>query len=155
MEIEIQEFQSRYQTISLKKFEILKELIKNTSYAEVTGWPSIQYSFISREFANSGGYTDNDIYDTSLIYMAHYLRAIEGHPWGVVVTPKKNGDCYISLRSLPNNVSVRDLMERMQLGGGHDRAAGGTYKKEEKDADPQESIEKILKWLNGNKPVII
>ena len=153
--IEIQEFQSKYRTISKRVFDIIQELIKNTNYFSASGWSNFQYTSIERSFMDKGGYTDSDVSEASHIYMSHYLRMIEDYPWGFVITPKLNGDCGISGRSLPKNVSVRDVMERMKLGGGHDRAAGGTFKRADGDVSVKDSVEKVLSWIKNNKPAII
>ena len=57
---------------------------------------------------DKGGYTDSDVSEASHIYMSHYLRMIEDYPWGFVITPKLNGDCGISGRSLPK-MSVSEM----------------------------------------------
>ena len=46
-------------------------------------------------------------------------------------------------------------MERMKLGGGHDRAAGGTFKRADGDVSVKDSVEKVLSWIKNNKPAII
>lgn len=153
--IEIQEFQSRYRTISKRVFDVLQELIKNTNYSSANDWPNFQYASVERDFKDKGGYADSDISEASHIYMSHYLRTIEDYPWGFVITPKLNGDCGVSGRSLPKSVSVRDMMERMKLGGGHDRAAGGTFKKVGDDVNVKDCVGKVLSWIKNNKPVII
>lgn len=153
--IEIQEFQSRYRTISKQVFDVIQELIKNTSYSSASGWPNFQYAFVEEVSRIKGECTDSEVSEASHIYMSHYLRTIKDHPWGFVITPKLNGDCGISSRSLPKSVSVRDMMERMKLGGGHDRAAGGTFKKVGGDVSAKDCVEKVLSWINNNKPAII
>jgi len=150
--IEIQEFQSRYRTISKRSFAVIQELMKNTCYSSVIGWPDFQYTYIERKFAEDGKYTDSEISEGNHLYMSNYLRMIEGHTWGFVTTPKNNGECGISGRSLPKSVSVRDLMERMKIGGGHDRAAGGTFKNEK---DVKNCINKVVEWTKNNKPIIL
>jgi len=150
-EIEIQEFQSRYRTISQKTFLVIQELIKNTRYSCGGDWPDFQYSYIDRDFTEGGKYTDSEISEGNHIYMSNYLRMITGYSWGFVITPKGNGDCGISGRSLPNSVSVRDLMEKMKIGGGHDRASGGKFKDK---SDSKKCIEEVLNWISSNKPVI-
>lgn len=153
--IEIQEFQSQYRTISKRVFDVIQELMKNTNYKSVEGWPNFQYSFVERSFMDKDKYTDSEVSEANHSYMSHYLRMIEQYPWGFVVTPKLNGDCVISGRSLPKSVSVRDMMERIKLGGGHDRAAGGTFKKTDRDVGAVESINKVLNWIKNKRPVII
>lgn len=153
--IEIQEFQSRYRTISKRVFDVIQELTKNTNYSSANGWPNFQYAFVDRSFKDEDEYTDSEVSEASHIYVSNYLRMIEDHPWGFIITPKLNGDCSISGRSLPKSVNVRDIMERMKLGGGHDRAAGGTFKKVDGDVNVKNSVDKVLNWIKNNKPVIV
>lgn len=157
-QIEIQEFQPRYMTISKKVFSTTQELIRNTAYHEIENWPKFQTSFISREFAEKGKLADNEISEAAHLYVNHYLRQIEDYQWGFVIAPKLNGDCGISLRSLPKSVSVRNIMERMDIGGGHDRAAGGTFVKVKEGSGPKsvsKCFENVLEWIKKNKPVFI
>jgi len=147
-QIEIQEFKARYQSIPIRVFEIIKELLKNTKHHQKTDDNSFQSSYISREFVDQYKFNDEEISEASHIYAAHYLRAIDGFRWGFVITPK-NTDCSISLRSLPGSVSVRNIMERMEIGGGHDRAAGG----EIKSLNPVDAVLIMIDWINKNKLV--
>lgn len=151
---EIQEFLSRYQSIPMRVFEIVQEYMANTSFSSVHGWPDFQYSFLSKKFKKEGKYTDSETSEAGGIYLSHFLRTIAGHPWGFVITPKTSGECNISARSLPNTVSVRDFMERMSLGGGHDRAAGGCFKKVRVDLEVEKCIKKVIAWLKKNKPLV-
>ena len=152
--VEIQEFQSRYRSISKRVFQIVRELMKNTSYAAVTGWPDVQYSFIEKSFKENGQYSDREVSEANNIYKSHYLRLIEGHPWGFVITPRSSGEFDISLRSLPRSVNVRDLMERMGIGGGHDRAAGGDFSSVSQVTSVEDAIKYVLNWQKDNPPVM-
>jgi len=152
---EIQEFQSRYRSISVRVFALFQEFVKNTRYHKAKAWPDYQTSFVSRAFKNSKKYTDNEISEARNLYMAQYIRLVEGYTWGYVITPKGNGDCGVTLRSLPGRVSVRDLMEKIGIGGGHDRAAGGIFKKEtEKDVLVKYCVKKMTNWLKEYKPLL-
>ncbi|TRZ53281.1 hypothetical protein D4S03_02025 [bacterium] len=153
-QVEIQEFQSRYRTISKREFAIIQELIKNTRYSSVNNWPDFQYSFIERSYTKNNNFTDIETSEASYLYSTEYIRTIEGNVWGFVVAPKNNGDIYISCRSLPGSVNVRDLMERMGIGGGHHRASGGTFAKTDQPLDVVPCIERILNWLKANSPVL-
>lgn len=153
--IEIQEFQSRYRTISKRSFNIIQELIKNTNYGSSNVWPDFQYSFIGELFMNELKLTDNEVSEGCHVYMSNYLRMIDGYTWGFIITPKEDGNFNISGRSLPKSVSVRDLMERMKLGGGHDRAAGGTLNKSDNYHNVSECVEKVIAWINTNDPLIV
>jgi len=154
-QVEIQEFQSKYRTISRRVFDLIREFIKNTKYYQVEGWPDFQASQVTRDVIQPEEYSDNEISEANHIYMAHYLRVIEGCRWGFVITPKSDGTCGISLRSLPGSVNVRGLVERMGIGGGHDRAAGGTFevKEDDKPREVKECLEEVLSWMKKNEPV--
>lgn len=144
-DIQIEEFQSQYRHTSKREFQIMQELVKNTSFGFVSGWPAFQYSFVTPEFAKE--YTDTEISSAKAIYQGQYLRRIEEHPWGFVVTPKNETSSRISARSMSKSVNVRALFEKMNIGGGHDRAAGGEFK----DTTVLEAIDKIKKWMEENK----
>ena len=150
----VDEFQSRYNTISQREFEIIQEFIKNTNYINLPNWPGCQYSFIDRAIIAKHGYTDEEISAGSSIYMSHYLRLITGYGWGFTLKPRSNGDCHLSFRSLTGSVKVRDMVERMKIGGGHDRACGGAFKKVDHDVEMSEGVDKIKSWMSENSPVI-
>ncbi len=153
-QIEIADLQSRYRTISPRTLILIQELLKNTQFHQVVGWPDFQTSFINREFVEVNRFTDKDITEAGAVYIAFYIRAITGYSWGFVLTPRVNGQCKVSFRSLPGSVNVRELAEQMRIGGGHDRAAGGTFKEESKALDPKECLSRVLDWVKQNRPVL-
>ncbi len=143
-DIQIEEFQSQYRHTSTREFQVLKELVKNTVNTSIPGWPPFQYTFVSEEFAKD--YTEAELSGGKVKYQGHYLRRIEGYPWGFVITPR-DGSARISARSMNKSVNVRALLEKMGIGGGHDRAAGG----EMKDTTVSDAINKIKGWMEENK----
>lgn len=151
---EMQAFQARYRLIPTRVFAIIQELIKNTAFHESADWGNWQSSFVSRAFAETGDYTDNELSDAKGIYIGQYLRTIKGYPWGAAVVPDRDGNCSISVRSLPSGTNARKLMERTKLGGGHDRAGGGTFRPEadEPVCQPEDCLVWLVKWLEENKP---
>lgn len=149
-QIEVQEFLSRYETISQREFAVFIEFCKNTKFGKAEGWPDFQYSFLSNNFVTQGKYTDAELTKGSTLYKGSFLRKVHGHPWGFMVKPTPQNVISVSCRSLPGSVNVRDLMERMQLGGGHDRAAGG----EIKQSDVTKGLGIILDWISRNKPAL-
>ena len=153
--VEIQEFQSRYQSIPKRAFELVKVLMKNTAFSSSPNWPDYQYSYIGKAVIDTGEFSDSEVSEACGIYLSHFLRTVTGFTWGFVITPRSSGECSISLRSLPRSVSVRDLMERMGLGGGHDRAAGGTFKKTAKVVLVSKCLKQIRAWLNLHDPVLV
>jgi nanoRNase/pAp phosphatase (c-di-AMP/oligoRNAs hydrolase) len=153
--IEIQEFLSRYQTISQTILSIVLEFIKNTQYISDSVWPSFQYSYLDRKFVEEKQIYDNQISEASHIYGTEYVRTITGYPWGFVITPRIDGDVNISCRSLPKSVNVREFMEKMGIGGGHDRASGGTFRHTgSQPLDVAPCIEETLTWIKNNSPIL-
>jgi nanoRNase/pAp phosphatase (c-di-AMP/oligoRNAs hydrolase) len=146
--VEIQEFQARYNFISKRVFNIVQQLIKNTEFHQRDNWPNFQTSFISQDFKQTGEYTDNEMIEAYHLYMSQYIRKIEDYTWGFVITPLENGTSTISLRSLPNSVNVRNIVEQMGIGGGHDRAAGGEFDNQ----DVKKCMKQMFKWIRENKP---
>ncbi len=90
----------------------------------------------------------------SHIYMGQYLPRVQGYAWGFVITPRIDGSTRMSGRSLATSVNVRDMHERLGIGGGHDRASGGIFKKENIDVEPKQCIVEVLEWMEHNVPLI-
>ncbi len=152
--IEIASLQSRYRTLEPKILTALGKFIKNTRYHKVNNWPDFQTSFLDNDFTNENNLTDKEIGEAAEIYTAFFIRSIVGFSWGFTIRPKSNGECNVSMRSLPGSVNVRELVEQMGIGGGHDRAAGGTFRESGKILEAKECLEKVLVWMKENKPVI-
>ena len=152
--VEIVSLQARYRTLEPKTLASLGELIKNTTYHKINSWPDFQTSFLNRESVHKNNLTDKEASEATGIYTAFFVKSVIGYSWGFAIRPKTNGECSISFRSLPGSVNVRELAERMRIGGGHDRAAGGTFKEKGKVLDPKECLDKVLDWISKNEPVI-
>lgn len=146
----ISEFRSKFSSIPVKVIPLLQELVKNTSYEKIEEWPPLQYAFIDRGALSKNNYSDEDISAASHIYLSQYLPRVEGYGWGFVLTPRNDGSCRMSSRSLPNSVNVRDFHEKMGIGGGHDRASGGYFS----ESNVKECLSKVLDWIKNNKPLI-
>ena len=144
----LEELQNKYKKISKKILFLVGELIKNTEYFSIDNWPKLQLSHIDEDFQKEHQVNDNQMSEASHIYMNHYLRLIENHPWGMVITPRNNQETQVSLRSLPDQVNVREIVEKMGIGGGHDLAAGGSF---EKGVGIREAQEIILAYLKNKK----
>ncbi len=150
----MQDFMAEYAIISEKIFKLVSILINNTEFhPPVNGWPSWQSSGIDRRDVDVGGYTEIEVSHAQHLYMDNYLRWINNYQWGVVFTPKSEAKYNLSLRSLGTGVNVRKIMERMQVGGGHDLAAGGTYELHGNGEDELgQSKARFQKWLEENTP---
>lgn len=150
-DVEVQEFIARYDTISQREFTVFKEFCKNTMFGKADGWPNFQYAFLTSDFVKQSAYTNSELTHGSEIYKDTFLRKVSDYPWGFMLKPTPEGRVSISCRSLPGSVNVRDVMERMQLGGGHNRAAGG----EVASNDEQKVLAQVLDWISNNKPELI
>lgn len=142
----ISAFRAPYGGIPKYIIPLLQELVKNTSYISVPGWPDMQYTYI----VSPGEYSDEDMSTASHIYMGQYLPRIEGYEWGIVATPRSDGGTRVSARSLVGSVNVRDLFEKMQIGGGHDRASGAHIP----NTNSEMAIQKVIEWMKNNKPML-
>lgn len=145
----IDQFRARYMGIPQKIIPLLQELVKNAVYTNLDNWPPFQYTFISNAVAI--GFSDEDLSAASHIYMSQYLPRVEGYAWGFVITPRSDGGCRISSRSLPESVNVNDLHTRLEVGGGHVRASGGSFKD---ILSSEECIQKVLEFMKNNNPVL-
>lgn len=142
----IQEFQARYSLNSQRVFELVKILMNNTKYANISGWPKCMYTVLSQKEILAGKYNEEEVNDARHWYVSSYLRNIKDYPWGFVISAKSDSKCGITLRSLPGSVNVRSIVERIGIGGGHDRAAGGTFDV----ANPEKCVTLLLDWLYKN-----
>jgi nanoRNase/pAp phosphatase (c-di-AMP/oligoRNAs hydrolase) len=146
-------FRSRYGGIPKRMVPLLQVLVHNMHYEAVPGWPDVQLSYIDRSTMKHGSYTDEDMSAASHIYMGQYLPKIQGYGWGLVATPREDGSVRVSGRSLKGSVNVRELFERMNIGGGHDRASGAAIKSDGVFVDGKEGLDTILKWMRSNTPL--
>lgn len=150
-DIDIQTLQSLYQQIDQNVYKVLIELMKNSKISEVVGWPKFINSYVTLDFIKKEHISDNEVSEGSSIFTT-YLTSIKGIAWGFVYTPKvadKSGR--LSLRSLPNSVSVRIMMEQMGIGGGHDRASGGKIYTQ----DHKKALDQLTEWMKINKPSLV
>lgn len=151
----IDSFRARYGGIPKHIVPLLQEYVKNTSYIDIEGWPSMQYSFVTRDFAAAHVVSDEDMSAASHIYMGQYLPRIKGQHWGVVFSPRSDGGVRMSSRSLAGSVNVRLLCEGMSIGGGHDRASGANFKHADGSAmEVTDAIDTLFKYMQNNKPVL-
>lgn len=142
-----------YEGYPLRMFEIIQELVKNTKIVKIDGWPNLLSSYVTRDFIRKGKYTEVEVDESGAIYIAAFGRAIFNVPWALMAYPTEKGGVYIRLRSKPGSVNVRLLMQEIGIGGGHDNASGGIFKKEGKiDLDCSKCVEQVLSWLNSHNP---
>ncbi len=151
-QIEVQEFKARYSKIKKSVFALIKEYINNTKFVDLPNKLSYQYSYVDQDFLKTNGYSDADTSEAGHIYMSNYLRLIDNYSWGFIVGPRKHG-ISVSFRSLPQSVNVRSIVEKINIGGGHDRAAGGTFKSDlwGDELDLDFVIKYIIDWIANNQ----
>lgn len=154
LKIDIQDFEAKYNLSSQRVFELVKILVQKTKFGNIKSWPKFMYTYLSRDNVLEGKYSDTEIGDAAHWYMSTYLRIIDGYPWGFIVSPKSDGRCGISFRSLPGSVNTRSISERMGIGGGHDRASGGAFKVIDMPIIPEECVQKMVEWI-GKNPVVL
>ncbi len=143
----LEQFRTEHNPIEKKILKISAEILKNNSYAKINGWPECQYSYVSRRFLSNDHHNEEDVHEALDIFERQYIRSTKGCTWGFVLRPQGN-NCKISLRSLPGSVNVRRIMEKMEIGGGHDRAAGGAFK----NTTPEQALKIFFNWMKKNKP---
>lgn len=150
-QIEIPTFKAKYELKERIVVDVITEFLANTQYHHVNDWPDFTLTYVAREVFDKYKCDENDISEASHWYMSEFMRMVKGYTWGIICFPKKDGKYGFSLRSLPGSVSVRNLVERMGKGGGHDRAAGGTF--DPVGGNPvthEEVINYLLDWLTKN-----
>ncbi len=153
--IRIDSFLSRYRTIPKNIVPLLQEFVKNTTYVDIEQWPSLQYSFVDRDFMEKNNFSDEDMSAASHIYMGQYLPRIQGQAWGFVFSPRSDGGVRMSSRSLAGSVNVRIFAEMQNIGGGHDRASGANFKSENGEKiQVAPCIEKVLEFMKNTQPTI-
>ncbi len=154
-DIRIDSFLSKFKFIPKKIIPLLQEYVKNTNFLEIENWPSLQYSFVDRKFIYEYGFSDEDMSAASHIYLSQYLPRIQNQSWGFVFSPRSDGGVRMSSRSNADSVNVRIFHEKMGIGGGHDRASGANFIKEDGDImSIDECLNFVLEFMKNNKPVL-
>lgn len=146
--IKIEDFGSKYESVPFKVYKIYASMITRSEIYDVENWPKFIVSYITREELEGNSYSQEDLSYAKGLF-TEILKSFQGISWGLVFSPDIYGT-NISGRSLPDSVSIRDIMERLDIGGGHDRAAGGKLV----EKDTQKAMSLILDWISNNKPVI-
>ena len=148
--VEIQDFMAPFQVIQRPAFDLVSHLITNTHFVDdIPGCPPFQYTYVDPAYTKKHPVSDEIHSEATHLYMSHYLRLVEGYKWGFTVYVDNQNRAKISLRSLPGSVNVRQLVESMAIGGGHDRASGG---KIHDCPTPRIAINKLLKYLQHHEP---
>lgn len=144
---------AKLETYNVPQLKILSKFLENIKVYKNNNWGSFSVSYITREFANN--FTNEQISNGKAIY-GNYQKSIENSKWGLVIYPVMGNDLQwgLSFRSQPGHPNVRLIAQEFDTdGGGHDAAAGA--KLVEKNLNEKIILNKILKYLKNNDPIII
>src|SRR3989344_4325215 len=151
--INIQALTSRYMNYSERVFSVIREFIDRAVIHKTGEWPPFISFILEDTLLDNSDYTKQEVSDAAHIAIANFGINIKDVMWAVVLYPSDNGDVKIGLRSKPEGPNVRQISEAMGLGGGHDKASGGVFKKTGlKNLEAGECLEKIIHWLKNNNP---
>jgi phosphoesterase RecJ-like protein len=115
---------NKLNTYSDDSLKVLQELFKNTSSDG-----NCTYTFLSDEFIE--GLSNELVREATDIFRSHFLRNIEGRPWGFTLyrDPLDHSIYSASFRALADTVDVSKVAGLLG-GGGHKPAAGAKVKAE-------------------------
>lgn len=148
-QIQIQVFKSKYDYFSAESISIAKELIKTQQVVEIPDWPRANFAHVPTDLAKQ--YTQNQIKEGVTLYQSSFNMIEQGINWSLTLYPSDKG-VKISARSIMGCVNVRRLMEVLELGGGHNLAAGGVWTGE---SDPEMVIQELTQKLKQMKPELV
>lgn len=144
----INEIESKYQPYSEPVFIILQEMLRTQTVQAKPGWGGFVTAYLSRDFVVKNKLKESQVHEAYKIYSGLFLTTIASAGWGALLYPNDNGSVGISLRSRPEGTNVRKILEGLKIGGGHDLAAGGTFRSEdEKELMTEECLARFIKWL--------
>ncbi|MFT4307798.1 MAG: DHH family phosphoesterase [Candidatus Woesearchaeota archaeon] len=141
--LNVQSFLAGYHLRSLKAHPLYVKLLSRAQMIELPGWPKAMYSYLEEDEVE--GVDDDPISEAAHQFVSYALQ-VESIDWTFVGTPRSDGSVKVSLRSLPGSVNVKDIATLMGIGGGHDRAAGGTFKK----LTPAQAAAWMLEWCEAH-----
>lgn len=150
--IDMDAFISSYSSYSKRSFQVVQELVANTEFKKIGSWPEFNYSYISPEFIKNRRITILKIMEGTHIFIEYFTTSLRDASWGLVAYPQLQNKIRVSLRSRPEGPNVRQIVERMNIGSGHDRSSGGTIKLENNHESAQDALKILFKWMRSNKP---
>lgn len=148
-QINIQSFKASYDYYSNEAIEVAKKLIANQKTYSINEWPSGNISYLSRQDYQK--YDLIHIKEGVNLYTVTFSRLQKEVSWSIVLYPT-DGCIKVSSRSQPGSINVRKLMEALEIGSGHDYAAGGTW--EGKELQAEDKLEDLVDWLQTHEPMI-
>lgn len=123
--IDVQTLLLNLNSIKEDHFDLMKILVDRTKSVVLKNSkvPNFTYSYFTKK--DIKGLTSAQVKPGRALYIANYLRRIEGYTWGFVITPPIDKPKFVlSLRSVPKSLNVQELGKAFG-GGGHIHAGGG------------------------------
>ena len=146
-DIHLEKFGAKTGGVKHDDFAVFSKLMGDAVVEDVAGWPPLLYSYVDEDWARD--YTDEELSSGAHMFVS-WTKRLEQVNWGFVYTPRSNGKVATSFRSAPGSVNVQDVAERMGIGGGHVRAAGGRFE----DVSAEDAVEYTLDWMDEHEPVL-
>lgn len=135
-----QSLMAQYNHYGPGEIEVVKSLMSKMCVWSEADWPPLQVSFITKQ--DTGDLPLEMVKEGISLYQTSFNMIQEGIGWSVVFYPGEDGS-KLSLRSSPGSVNVRQLLEKLEIGGGHDLAAGGYYP----DIEVHEAMDRFRGFL--------
>lgn len=145
--IHLESFDEKTGGVDPGAFNVFQRLMGNAVITEVDGWPQMLYSYVDEEEVRE--YDDEERSSGAHMFVS-WAKRVDNVTWGFVYTPRSQGKVAASYRSVPGSVNVQDVAERMDVGGGHVRAAGARFE----DMSAAEAVDKTLSWMDDHDPVL-
>mgnify|MGYP002761954941 FL=1 len=145
--IKMESFGEKTGGVDPNAFHVFTELMGNAVITEVGGWPTMLYSYVHE--ADIRGCSDEERSSGAHMFVS-WAKRVDDIGWGFVYTPRSNDKVAASYRSVPGSVNVQDLAERMDVGGGHVRAAGARFE----EMPAEDAIDYTLEWMEDHDPVL-
>lgn len=155
-DISIQKMRAEYSSYEEKDLEVLREYMNSIKIVKDIGnWPPLAVISISRKALEGKNYTDAEGSNGKNIVTGLFATRIKESPWGIIFQPVTDGGVKFSFRSRPGGPNVRVIAEALGVGGGHDHASGGKFKKDEVTMEASDALKILTDWMRENKAVII
>jgi phosphoesterase RecJ-like protein len=147
-QVNIQTFKASYDYYSNEAIEVAKVLISKQKTYRSDEWPPVNITFIE---PNELAYPQAEIKEGINLYIASFAMLQQDVTWSLVFYGTDT-EIKVSARSRPGSVNVRKLMEAMEIGSGHDRAAGGAWK--ESGVSVGDKVDQLVDWLKQRPPIL-
>lgn len=138
--IDVEKFRDSWGQTQKGEFEAFSQLMGNCKIVEDSNWPTYCYSTLD----DTDNHEDSDISGGAHMFVS-WVKSVKGVEWSFVLTARSTGRTACSFRS--SGVNVRHIAEGLEVGGGHDRAAGARF-----DVKPQEALKMIQDFIAENEP---